>query len=73
MFAYGMEIVFFFQLTVVPTNEPGVIHFKVSETLQCRIGLNTQHLQSLHLKITPLLDHKDIWSPDELQVRNQKH
>ncbi|KAK4883568.1 hypothetical protein RN001_006887 [Aquatica leii] len=55
-------------LTVIPTNEPGVIHFKVSDTLQCRIGLNPQHLQSLHLKITPLLEHKDVWSPEELQI-----
>ncbi|KAF2885129.1 hypothetical protein ILUMI_21063 [Ignelater luminosus] len=55
-------------LTPIPTNEPGVIHFKVSEALQCRIGLNTQHLQSLHLKITPLLEHKDVWSPEELQI-----
>ncbi|KAI4459735.1 mediator complex subunit [Holotrichia oblita] len=55
-------------LTAISTNEPGVIHFKVAETLQCRIGLNPQHLQSLHLKITPLAEHKDVWSPEELQI-----
>lgn len=60
-----------FQLTVVATTEPGVINFKVAETLQCRIVLNPQHLQSLHLKITPLPERKDVvWSPEELQVFN---
>ncbi|XP_050305905.1 mediator of RNA polymerase II transcription subunit 14 [Anthonomus grandis grandis] len=55
-------------LTNIPNNEPGVIHFKVSEMLQCRVGLNTQHLQSLHIKITHLSEHKEIWSQEELQV-----
>ncbi|KAF7268704.1 mediator complex subunit 14 isoform X1 [Rhynchophorus ferrugineus] len=55
-------------LTAIPNNEPGVIHFKVNEMLQCRIGLNTQHLQSLHIKITPLSDHKDVWSMEEIQI-----
>nr|XP_024219259.1 mediator of RNA polymerase II transcription subunit 14 [Halyomorpha halys] len=54
-------------LTSIPTNEPGVVHFKV-ETLQCRVGLNSQHLESLHINITPLPEHKDTWSPEELQV-----
>ncbi|KAJ8944470.1 hypothetical protein NQ318_008740, partial [Aromia moschata] len=56
-------------LSAIPTNEPGVIHFKVAETqLQCRIGLNTQHLQSLHLKVTPPPEQKDLWSQEEIQV-----
>ncbi|XP_049820505.1 mediator of RNA polymerase II transcription subunit 14 isoform X2 [Aethina tumida] len=55
-------------LTVIQNTEPGVIHFKVGEIFQCRIGLNTQHLQSLHLKITPLQDHKDVWSQEDLQI-----
>ncbi|CAH1119203.1 unnamed protein product [Phaedon cochleariae] len=55
-------------LTIMASTEPGVIHFKVGETLQCRIGLNPQHLQSLHLKITSSPEHKDVWSQDELQV-----
>ncbi|KAJ3641158.1 hypothetical protein Zmor_027675 [Zophobas morio] len=55
-------------LTAIPNTEPGVIHFKVAEVLQCRIGLNPQHLQSLHLKITPLSDNKDVWTSEELQV-----
>lgn len=59
---------FVLQLTSIPTNEPGVIHFKVGEMLQCRICLNSQHLQSLHLKITPLPDQKDVWLQEELQV-----
>lgn len=65
-----MYFFYMFQLTVVPTTEPGVINFKVADTLQCRIVLNPQHLQSLHLKITPLPERKDVWSPEELQVFN---
>lgn len=30
--------------------------------------MNPQHLQSLHIKITPLPEHKDIWSAEEIQV-----
>ncbi|ERL93945.1 mediator of RNA polymerase II transcription subunit 14 [Dendroctonus ponderosae] len=55
-------------LTIISTQEPGVIHFKVNDILQCRVGLNTQHLQSLHIKISQLAEHKEIWSPEELQV-----
>nr|XP_022906712.1 mediator of RNA polymerase II transcription subunit 14 isoform X2 [Onthophagus taurus] len=55
-------------LTPLSGSEPGVINFKVAETLQCRIGLNPQHLQSLHLKITPLSEHKDVWTGEELQI-----
>ncbi|XP_018328535.1 mediator of RNA polymerase II transcription subunit 14 isoform X2 [Agrilus planipennis] len=55
-------------LTALPMTEPGVIHFKVADTLQCRIGLNTQHLQSLHLKITPTPESKDVWNSEELQM-----
>ncbi|XP_060525569.1 mediator of RNA polymerase II transcription subunit 14 [Cylas formicarius] len=54
-------------LTAIPNNEPAVTHFKVNEILQCRVGLNTQHLQSLHLKINQLPD-KEIFSPEEIQV-----
>jgi hypothetical protein len=55
------------QLTGIPTTEPGVVNFKV-ETLQCRVGLNLQHLQSLHIKVSPLPDHKDQWTAEEMQV-----
>ncbi|XP_008554086.1 mediator of RNA polymerase II transcription subunit 14 [Microplitis demolitor] len=54
-------------LTAINSTEPGVVHFKV-ETLQCRVGLNPQHLQSLHIKIQPLLEHKDQWTAEELQI-----
>lgn len=54
-------------LTIIPCNEPGVVHFKV-DSLQCRVGLNLQYMQSLHLKVTPLPDHKDQWSAEELQI-----
>lgn len=39
------------------------------ESLQCRVGLNPQHLQSLHIKVQPLPEHKDQWTSEELQVR----
>ncbi|XP_033360225.1 mediator of RNA polymerase II transcription subunit 14 [Bombus vosnesenskii] len=54
-------------LTAVNSTEPGVVHFKV-ESLQCRVGLNPQHLQSLHIKVQPLPEHKDQWSLEELQI-----
>lgn len=50
-----------------PGPVPGVVHFK-SENLQCRVGLNPQHLQSLHIKVQPLPEHKDQWTLEELQV-----
>lgn len=40
------------------------------DTLQCRVGLNPQHLQSLHIKVTPLPEAKDQWTSEELQVYN---
>ncbi|XP_015606309.1 mediator of RNA polymerase II transcription subunit 14 isoform X2 [Cephus cinctus] len=54
-------------LTAINSTEPGVVHFKV-ETLQCRVGLNPQHLQSLHIKVQPLPEHKDQWTLEELQI-----
>ncbi|XP_012256588.1 mediator of RNA polymerase II transcription subunit 14 isoform X2 [Athalia rosae] len=54
-------------LTAVNSTEPGVVHFKV-ETLQCRVGLNPQHIQSLHIKMQPLPEHKDQWTLEELQI-----
>ncbi|XP_046742942.1 mediator of RNA polymerase II transcription subunit 14 isoform X1 [Diprion similis] len=53
--------------TAINSTEPGVVHFKV-ETLQCRVGLNPQHLQSLHIKVQPLPDQKDQWTLEELQI-----
>ncbi|KAG8232291.1 hypothetical protein J437_LFUL011232 [Ladona fulva] len=54
-------------VSFLQSNEPGVVHFK-SETLQCRVGLNPQHLQSLHIKIQATPEHKDTWSMEEIQV-----
>jgi len=61
------NIIFCHQLTAIPTTEPGVVNFKV-ESLQCRVGLNPQHLQSLHIKVSPLPDHKEQWTAEEMQV-----
>ncbi|XP_015120340.1 mediator of RNA polymerase II transcription subunit 14 isoform X1 [Diachasma alloeum] len=54
-------------LTSINSTEPGVVHFKV-ETLQCRVVLNPQHLQSLHIKVQPLPEHQDKWTLEELQI-----
>ncbi|BES92650.1 U1 small nuclear ribonucleoprotein C [Nesidiocoris tenuis] len=54
-------------LTSMQNSEQGVVTFKV-DTLQCRVSLNPQHMESLHIKITPLPEHKDVWTLDELQV-----
>ncbi|XP_071034254.1 mediator of RNA polymerase II transcription subunit 14 isoform X1 [Parasteatoda tepidariorum] len=54
-------------LMSLSTTEVGVTLFK-TETLQCRVSLNPQTLQSLHLKLTPNPEYKDQWTDNELQV-----
>lgn len=47
--------------------------FKV-DSLQCQVFLNPTHMQSLHIKVSPLPnDGKPTvqWSPEELQVIEQ--
>lgn len=39
-----------------------------SAGLSARVALHPQHMQSLHLQLSVLPDHKDILSPDDLQV-----
>ncbi|XP_041973972.1 mediator of RNA polymerase II transcription subunit 14 isoform X2 [Aricia agestis] len=39
-----------------------------SAGLAARVALHPQHMQSLHLQLTPLPDHKDTWTNDDLQV-----
>ncbi|XP_072935893.1 mediator of RNA polymerase II transcription subunit 14 [Epargyreus clarus] len=39
-----------------------------SAGLAARVALHPQHMQSLHLQLTPLPDHKETWSADDLQV-----
>lgn len=68
LFRTNFFILFLTQLTLIPNSEVGVVHFKVGEVLQCRIVLNPQHFQSLHLKITPMPDNKEVWSGEELQI-----
>lgn len=36
--------------------------------LAARVALHPQHMQSLQLQLTPLSDHKETWSADDLQV-----
>lgn len=53
------------QLTIVNSNEPGVIMFK-TEVLKCRVALNPNNYQTLQLKVTP--ENTGPWSQEELQV-----
>lgn len=52
-------------LTIVNSNEPGVIMFK-TEVLKCRVALNPKTYQTLQLKVTP--ENTGPWSQEELQV-----
>ncbi|XP_050538100.1 mediator of RNA polymerase II transcription subunit 14 [Daktulosphaira vitifoliae] len=54
-------------LIALNCSEPGVVNFKV-ETLQCRIFINMQHFQSLHLKISCTPEQKDPWTMEELNI-----
>ena len=53
------------QLSIVNSNEPGVIMFK-TEVLKCRVALNPKNYQTLQLKVTP--ENTGPWSQEELQV-----
>ncbi|XP_021960036.1 mediator of RNA polymerase II transcription subunit 14 isoform X1 [Folsomia candida] len=48
-------------------NEPGVIMFR-SDSLQFRVSLDPNHFQSLHLKVNPVPESQNLWSPDEIQL-----
>ncbi|KAJ3591575.1 hypothetical protein NHX12_006708 [Muraenolepis orangiensis] len=52
-------------LSMVNSNEPGVIMFK-TEVLKCRVALNPKNYQTLQLKVTP--ENAGPWSQEELQV-----
>lgn len=54
-----------FQLSIVTSNEPGVIMFK-TDVLKCRVALNPKNYQTLQLKVTP--ENTGPWSQEELQV-----
>ncbi|XP_036401903.1 mediator of RNA polymerase II transcription subunit 14-like [Megalops cyprinoides] len=52
-------------LTILTSNEPGVIMFK-TEVLKCRVALNPKTYQTLQLKVTP--ENTGPWSQEELQM-----
>ncbi|XP_015252710.1 PREDICTED: mediator of RNA polymerase II transcription subunit 14 isoform X1 [Cyprinodon variegatus] len=52
-------------LSIVNSNEPGVIIFK-TDVLKCRVALNPKNYQTLQLKVTP--ENTGPWSQEELQV-----
>lgn len=59
------------QLMNLTSSEPGVSLFK-SDLFQCQVFLNPSHMQSLHIKATPLNEKLAIqWSPDEVQTLEQ--
>ncbi|XP_065344128.1 mediator of RNA polymerase II transcription subunit 14 isoform X2 [Cloeon dipterum] len=52
----------------VANQEPGVVHMK-TDTMMCRVYQNTTHLQSLHMKLSPLDEHDESsWSAEEFQL-----
>lgn len=55
----------FLQLSILNSNEPGVIMFK-TDVLKCRVALNPKNYQTLQLKVTP--ENTGPWSQEELQV-----
>lgn len=64
------------QLTPIPGTEPGVVFFKVDQ-FQFQVFLNPIHMQSLHIKVSPIpasgCDGKPImqWSQEEIQIIEQ--
>ncbi|XP_043223029.1 mediator of RNA polymerase II transcription subunit 14-like [Amphibalanus amphitrite] len=47
--------------------EQGVIMFKTT-CLQCRVRLEPEHVQTLHLSVQPNPDSMEQWQPEEMQV-----
>lgn len=39
-----------------------------SAGLVARVALHPQHMQSLHLHLSPITENKESWPQDELQV-----
>ncbi|KOB65656.1 putative CRSP complex subunit, partial [Operophtera brumata] len=54
-------------LTMVSVEATSLTFRCESAGLAARVALHPQHMQSLHLHLTPLPDHKDTWSTDDLQ------
>ncbi|KAG6439860.1 hypothetical protein O3G_MSEX001150 [Manduca sexta] len=55
-------------LTLVSVEATSLTFRCESAGLAARVALHPQHMQSLHLQLTPLPDHKESWSADDLQV-----
>ncbi|XP_050349696.1 mediator of RNA polymerase II transcription subunit 14 [Nymphalis io] len=55
-------------LTMVSTDATSLTFRCDTAGLAARVALHPQHMQSLHLQLTPLADVKDNWSADDLQV-----
>lgn len=61
------------QMINVPSNDSNIASFKV-DSLQCQVFLNPTHMQSLHLKLSPLPNEGKLtiqWSNEELLVIEQ--
>ncbi|XP_055376744.1 mediator of RNA polymerase II transcription subunit 14 [Condylostylus longicornis] len=65
-------------LTAINSNEPGVVLFKINN-LQYQVHLNPTHMQTLHLKVSPIMppapspDGKPPtqWNPEDIQILEQ--
>ncbi|XP_059049158.1 mediator of RNA polymerase II transcription subunit 14 [Achroia grisella] len=55
-------------LTMVSADATSLAFRCDSAALSARVFLNPQHMQSLHLQLTPLPDLKEQWTTDDLQV-----
>ncbi|KAJ0181263.1 hypothetical protein K1T71_003348 [Dendrolimus kikuchii] len=55
-------------LTMVSGEATGLTFRCDNAGLAARVALHPQHMQSLQLQLTPLPDHKENWSTDDLQV-----
>lgn len=56
-----------FQLTMVSVEATSLTFRCDGAGLAARVALHPQHMQSLHLQLTPLPENKE-WSADDLQV-----
>ncbi|XP_038209291.1 mediator of RNA polymerase II transcription subunit 14 [Zerene cesonia] len=55
-------------LTLVSVDATSLTFRCDTACLAARVALHPQHMQSLHLQLTPLPDNKDNWSAEDLQV-----
>ncbi|XP_053601349.1 mediator of RNA polymerase II transcription subunit 14 [Plodia interpunctella] len=55
-------------LTPVTADASSLTFRMEGAALAARVSLHAQHMQSLQLQLTPLPDHKEQWSADDIQI-----